>query len=130
MRKALADQRLSADPGATPPPQSGRTQPLHGRRAADTGRNVNGLKNAVSLLVETRGVGMERTDIQRRVHAQVTAIGSALRTTSERASELQQVRSFVTRDVSSLACRGSVVIEAAQTPSATSPCSTPTPVPT
>ena len=116
MRKALADQRLSADWYYTTSTNLAERSLSMGGAQPDTGRNVNGLKNAVSLLVETRGVGMERTDIQRRVHAQVTAIGSALRTTSERASELQQVRSFVTRDVSSLACRGSVVIEAAQTP--------------
>ena len=46
--------------------------------AHDTGRNVNGLKNAVSLLVETRGVGLGRLHIQRRVHTQVTTITSAL----------------------------------------------------
>lgn len=87
----------------------GGTQP-------DTGRNVNGLKNAVSLLIETRGVGIGRMHIQRRVHSQVTAITSALRTTAERAANLEQVRSFVARDVSALACRDQVVIEAAATP--------------
>lgn len=51
----------------------------------DTGRNVNGLKNTVSLLVETRGVGIGRAHIQRRVHTQVTAMTSALRSTAERA---------------------------------------------
>lgn len=87
----------------------GGTQP-------DTGRNVNGLKNAVSLLIETRGVGIGRMHIQRRVHSQVTAITSALRSTAERASSLEQVRSFVVRDVSAQACRDQVVVEAAATP--------------
>ena len=87
----------------------GGTQP-------DTGRNVNGLKNTVSLLVETRGVGIGRMHIQRRVHAQVTAITSALRTTADRAANLEQVRSFVVRDISAQACRDQVVIEAAATP--------------
>ncbi|RQO83470.1 peptidase M14 [Acidovorax sp. FJL06] len=87
----------------------GGTQP-------DTGRNVNGLKNTVSLLIETRGVGIGRMHIQRRVHSQVTAITSALRTTAERATNLEQVRSFVARDVSAQACRDQVVVEAAATP--------------
>lgn len=87
----------------------GGTQP-------DTGRNVNGLKNAVSLLVETRGVGIGRMNIQRRVHSQVTAITSALRSTSDRAANLEQVRSFVSRDISAQACRDQVVVEAAATP--------------
>ena len=81
----------------------GGTQP-------DTGRNVNGLKNTVSLLIETRGVGIGRMHIQRRVHSQVTAITSALRSTAERAANLEQVRSFVARDVSALACRDQVVM--------------------
>ena len=95
----LQDKRISM----------GGTQP-------DTGRNVHGLKNTVSLLIETRGVGIGRMHIQRRVHAQVTAITSALRTTAERAAHLEQVRSFVARDVSAQACRDQVVIEAEATP--------------
>lgn len=82
----------------------------------DTGRNVNGLKNTVSLLVETRGVGIGRLHIQRRVHTHVTAITSALRSTAERAGNLEQVRSFVVRDISAHACRDQVVIDAAATP--------------
>jgi len=95
----LEDKRISM----------GGTQP-------DTGRNVHGLKNTVSLLIETRGVGIGRMHIQRRVHSQVTAISSALRSTAERAANLEQVRSFVARDVSAQACRDQVVVEAAATP--------------
>jgi hypothetical protein len=87
----------------------GGTQP-------DTGRNVNGLKNAVSVLLETRGVGIGRTHIQRRVHSHVTAITSALRSTVERANDLEQVRSYEARDISAQACRGDIVVEAGPTP--------------
>ena len=82
----------------------------------DTARNVNGLKNTVNLLIETRGIGIGRMHIQRRVHTQVTAIISALRSTAERAANLEQVRSFVVRDVSSQACRGQMVVAAEATP--------------
>lgn len=116
MRKALGEQRLSADWYSTTSTNPNDLSLSMGGVQPDTGRNVNGLKNTVSLLVETRGVGIGRNDIQRRVHTQVTAIGSALHTTAERASELQQVRSFVNREISSKACRGQVVIDAAQTP--------------
>lgn len=82
----------------------------------DTLRNVSGLKNAVGFLVETRGIGLGHHHIQRRVHTHITAISSALRSTAERASSLEQVRSFVVRDTSALACRNQVVVEAAATP--------------
>lgn len=81
----------------------------------DTGRNVNGLKNAVSLLIETRGIGLGRTHIQRRVHTHVVAVRKVLEQTAARAGHLNQVRSFVARDAASQACRGSLVIDAAQT---------------
>ncbi len=88
-----------------------------GGARADTGRNVYGLRNAVSLLVETRGVGIGRTHIQRRVHSQVVAVTSALQSTAARAEQLKQLRSFVNRDVSALACRQEgTVIDAQQTP--------------
>lgn len=82
----------------------------------DTLRNVNGLKNAISMLVATRGIGLGHIHIQRRVHTHLTAITSALRSTAERASSLEQVRSFVVRDTSALACRDQVAIETAATP--------------
>lgn len=116
IRKSLQNQNLSSEWYYTTSTDPNDRRLSMGGAQPDTGRNVNGLKNAVSLLIETRGIGLDRNDIQRRVHTQVTAVDAALRTTAERASELQQVRSFVTRDISSQACRGNVVIEAAQTP--------------
>nr|WP_315192289.1 M14 family zinc carboxypeptidase [uncultured Albidiferax sp.] len=87
----------------------GGTQP-------DTGRNVNGLKNSVSMLIETRGVGIGRLHLQRRVHTQVTAMVSMLQSTATRAEQMGQLRSFIDREVSSQACRGQAVVEAGPTP--------------
>lgn len=81
----------------------------------DTGRNVNALKNATTMLIETRGVGIGRAHIQRRVHAQYVALASALETTAQRTKELEQVRTFVNRDIASQACRGEFTLEAKQT---------------
>jgi hypothetical protein len=96
----LADKRVSM----------GGVQP-------DTGRNVNGLKNTVSFLIETRGVGIGRLHLKRRVHTQVTAVSSILQSTATRAADLQKLRGFVEQEVSSQACQGEMVVEAAATPS-------------
>jgi len=86
----------------------GGTQP-------DTGRNVNGLKNAISILIETRGVGLGKLHLARRVHTHVTAMTSVLQSTSERAVELLKVRNYVDKDVSAQACVGETVVEAGPT---------------
>ena len=82
----------------------------------DTGRNIYGLKNSVSLLIETRGVGLGRLHIQRRVHTHVTAISSVLASTAQRTAELGQLRAYLEKQTSASACREEAVIEAAATP--------------
>jgi hypothetical protein len=79
-------------------------------------RNANGLRNAVSLLVETRGGGLGRTDLKRRVQAQVVATTSVLTSAANHAADLVKLRQFVDRETASLACKGEVVLDAALTP--------------
>ncbi|WP_313077537.1 M14 family metallopeptidase [Melaminivora sp.] len=86
-----------------------------GRTEAESARNVNGLKNAVSLMVSGRGADLDRQQLQRRVHAQVTALTSVLRSTVERAADLESVRSYEARDTASQACRGELVVRARPT---------------
>jgi hypothetical protein len=45
----------------------------------DTGRNVAGLRGAVSFLLETRGVGIGRAHLARRVHTHVVAAEAILK---------------------------------------------------
>jgi hypothetical protein len=83
---------------------------------ADSSRNVNGLKNSVSLLIESRGTGLGRMHLQRRVHTQVTAISSLLASTAQRAPELAQLLPYIDKEVIGMACREEAVIEAASAP--------------
>ncbi len=83
----------------------------------DTGRNVNGLRNAVSILIETRGADLGRAHLLRRVHTHVTAIRSVLASAAARADDLQKLRRFVDAEVAAQACQGDVIVEAAATPS-------------
>lgn len=94
----LADKKISM----------GGTQP-------DTGRNVNGLKNTVSLLVETRGVGIGRLHLQRRVHTHVSAISSVLASTAQRAGDLGQLKPYVEKELGTMACKEEAVVEAGPT---------------
>src|SRR3990167_4454624 len=116
MARALKDQGLSTDWFHTPSARADDLSLSMGSVLPDSARNVHGLKNAISLEVHTRGVGIGRTHIQRRVHTHITAISSALRSTAERASSLERVRSFITRDTIAKACRDQTVVHAAQTP--------------
>jgi len=116
--QALQSQKLTSEwyhsPASEP---SGGLRMTMGSTAPDNGRNVHGLKNTISLLIETRGVGLDRSHIQRRVHTHVTAITSVLRSTAERAPSLEQVRTFVSKDISAQACRDFFTLQARPTTS-------------
>ncbi len=59
-----------------------------GGTAPDIGRNTSGLQNAISFVVESRGVGIGRESYGRRVHTHYTAITSILRSTADMATRL------------------------------------------
>jgi len=81
------------------------------------GRNASGLRNAVSLLIESRGGGLGRVNLKRRVQTHVVAVTSVLINAAKHADDLAKLRQFVDREVASHACQGQVIVEAAPTPS-------------
>ncbi|MGE0816848.1 MAG: M14 family zinc carboxypeptidase [Vicinamibacterales bacterium] len=82
----------------------------------DTGRNVNGLRQAVSILIETRGVGVGRAHLARRVQTHVTAALTVVAQAARRGPRLLAVTRRADADVAGLACTGTVIVAAGHTP--------------
>ena len=79
----------------------------------DTGRNIAGLRNAVSFLLETRGVGIGRAHYKRRVYTHLTAIHSILASTARNADALLALGRQVRQDVANAAGSGDIVVSGA-----------------
>jgi hypothetical protein len=114
---ALSREQLSADWYHVLSGEGNDRTVSMGSLRPDNSRNVAGLRHAVSLLIESRGIGLGRQHIERRVHSQVVAATSVLNLAAQRAGDLQKLRRFVDSEVSAQACKGEVVIEAEGTPS-------------
>jgi hypothetical protein len=111
----LARQGLSADWWHTPSDDASERKLAMGSVRPDTARNVQGLRNELSLMIATRGAGLGRQHLKRRVHAQVVAMGSVLTSAAQRGGDLLKLRSYVDAEVASQSCQGEVVLEAAPT---------------
>jgi len=72
-----------------------------GGTTPDIGRNFAGLQNAISFLLETRGIGIGRDSFARRVHGHVVALTTVLETAAGNAravmQAVQQARSDAVR---------------------------------
>jgi hypothetical protein len=82
----------------------------------DTGRNVSGLRPAISLLLEVRGVGLGRSNFARRVYTQVLAASTVIETAARQGQSLIDLIATAENNAIAQACRGDVVVEAWQTP--------------
>lgn len=82
----------------------------------DTGRNVGGLRNAVSLLLETRGVGIGRANFSRRVESHVLAATAIVETAVQDGQTLVKMQDEAGRSTSSQACAGNTTLEVKHTP--------------
>jgi hypothetical protein len=114
---SLAAQDLSTEWLYTTSAQAADKKMSMGSVDPDSARNVNGLRNAVSFVIETRGVGLGRHHLARRVHTHVVAIRSLLESAAQHAADLNQLRKFVDAEVAAQACQGQAIISAGPTPS-------------
>ncbi len=115
LRQALTHAGLTHDWYYTNPTPPGDLRLDMGGMQPDTGRNVNGLKQSVSLLLESRGVGIGRLHLQRRVHSHVVALRSVLDSAAAQAAALAELQRRVGTEVAAQACRGDVVVLAGAT---------------
>ncbi len=82
---------------------------------ADTGRNVGGLRNAVSLLLETRGVGLGRAHYARRVQSHVLAALAVIEAAAQDGPALVAMQRDAGLAAASQACSGNLAVVVRQT---------------
>ncbi len=114
---SLTAQGLSSEWLYTASSDNAEKKMTMGSIEPDTARNANGLRNAISFSIESRGVGLGRLHFARRVHTHVVAVRSVLERAAQRAGDLAQVRKFVDAEVVALACRSPAVVAGAMSPS-------------
>jgi Zinc carboxypeptidase len=76
----------------------------------DTGRNIAGLRNAVSFLIETRGVGIGRAHFKRRVYTHLIAMHSVLDSTAANAEAVLALARTLRHRLAAEAGKGDIVI--------------------
>ena len=83
---------------------------------ADTGRNVGGLRHAISLLLETRGVGLGRAHYGRRVQSHVLAATAIIEAAAKDGAALVALNRDAGAAMSVQACSGTMAVVVRQTP--------------
>ena len=83
---------------------------------ADTGRNVAGLRNAISLLLETRGVGLGRAAFARRVHTHLLASMAVIEAAAQDGPALLRMQRDAGAAAAAQACSGTLAVAVRQTP--------------
>jgi hypothetical protein len=114
--QALSREDLTHEWYYTNPTTPGELRLSMGGMQPDTGRNVHGLKNAISILLESRGVGIGRLHLQRRVHSHVVAVRSLLESAAAHAQDLAALQRSAASGVAAAACHGEAVVLAAASP--------------
>ena len=83
---------------------------------ADTGRNIGGLRHAVSILLESRGVGLGRAHFGRRVQTHVVAALAVIEEAARDGTALLQMQHDAGAAAAAQACQGSLAVVVRQTP--------------
>ena len=110
LARALQAEGLRFDDYHTPSSREGDRRVAMGSLNPDALRNVQGLRNAVTLLLEGRGIGIGRLHFERRVHAQVVAVRTVLRAAAERAVALAALQRAADAHVAAQACGGTAAV--------------------
>jgi predicted deacylase len=76
----------------------------------DTGRNVSGLRNAISLLLETRGVGIGRAHYARRVQSHVLAAHAVIEAAAQEGPALVHLQRNAALRAGDQACSGNLAV--------------------
>lgn len=113
---ALATEGMTVEWYYSNPSTPGDLRMAMGGVQRDTARNVYGLRHAVSLLLESRGVGIGRLHLARRVHSQVVSMATVLRQAARHADELASLQAAADAKVMAAACGGRAVVRAVATP--------------
>ena len=108
--KALADAGLTQTWYYTTSYDSKDRVVSMGGVVPDTGRNIAGLRNAVSFLIETRGVGIGRAHFKRRVHTHLTAMHSVLDSTAANADAVLALGRTLRNGVAAAAGKGDIIV--------------------
>ncbi|MFN0186277.1 MAG: M14 family metallocarboxypeptidase [Aquabacterium sp.] len=112
---AMAAEGMTTEWYYTNPTPAGDLRLNMGGVQPDTGRNVQGLKNAISILLESRGVGIGKLHLGRRVHSHVVALGSILTSAARHADALAALQRQVGAEVAGQACGRAAMVLAGQT---------------
>lgn len=115
-RNALEAQGLSTFWYHTSSPDAKDQVVSMGGVQPDTGRNVYGLRHTISMLIETRGIGLGRAHFPRRVHSHVVAALAVLRTTGQQGPALLAAVKAAGQASAKSACQGDLVIRAQASP--------------
>ncbi|WP_053007477.1 M14 family metallocarboxypeptidase [Pragia fontium] len=83
---------------------------------ADTLRNIAGLRNSVSFLLENRGVGLGKAHYARRVYTQLLAMQAIVKTAAKNSKELIELGRDIRKDISNEAGQGAIVVKGKATP--------------
>ncbi|MED4781518.1 M14 family metallocarboxypeptidase [Brevibacillus choshinensis] len=90
VEKALDQEKLAHHPYFTlAKTKEGKVIATEGSTETRIGRNALGLKNTLTYLVETRGIGIGRADFERRVYSQVITHATFIQSTAAHAVEIK-----------------------------------------
>jgi hypothetical protein len=102
-----------------PAPEAPQTTPRRLRMGGiqtDVARNVYGLRHGASVLLESRGIGLGRLHLQRRVHSHLVAVHALLAAAAQHVQPLQALRERTRAEAAAQACQGMATVLATHTP--------------